>query len=560
MVETRHYTRAVQPSTEPPLRSDRGALEAVQRVTDAALAYLSEQELLDELLLRITEILHTDTAAILLLDESGTLLRARAARGIEEEVEQGVEIPVGKGFAGRIMAERAAVVIDDVDHADILNPILREKGIRSLLGVPLLLSGRPLGVLHVGSLVPRRFSGDDRDLLQLAADRAALAIEHARVYLEERRARATLESLQRITDAGLAYLPQDELLSEMLVRITEILSIDTAAVLLVDPSGEQLGVRAALGLEESLKRNMRIPVGAGFAGRVAAERRAVIIDDVARAEWSIPYCARRASSRCWACRCSSKAACSACSTSARSPLGASRPTSATCCSSRPTVPRSRSRARCCSSSGAWPRRCSTSSCPRTSEPHPGSRWPAATCRPSGASLGGDWYDSFGLTKGRIVVVVGDVVGHGLGAAAAMAQLRTAVRAYAADGHEPAAVAERVNRLMWELGPTSMTTLAYVVLDPEQETLQLGQRRPPAAADDRPGRSRLVPPAAGRPAARHQRDRAPLLHDCTTSRPDPRSCSTRTASSSAAASRSTSASSDCGRRPRARRRSTICARA
>ena len=78
------------------------------------------------------------------------MLRARAAKGIEEEVEQGVRIPVGQGFAGRIAAERRAIMIADVDHADILNPILREKGIRSLLGVPLLVEGRVLGVLHVG--------------------------------------------------------------------------------------------------------------------------------------------------------------------------------------------------------------------------------------------------------------------------------------------------------------------------------------------------------------------------------------------------------------------------
>ena len=48
----------------------------------------------------------------------------------------------------------------------------------------------------------------------------------------------------------------------------------------------------------------------------------------------------------------------------------------------------------------------------------------------------------------------------------MAQLRTAVRAYAVDGHAPAAIVERVNRLMWQLGPTAMTTLAFVVIDPE----------------------------------------------------------------------------------------------
>ena len=205
--------------------------------------------------------------------------------------------------------------------------MLREKGVRSLLGVPLLIEGRVLGVLHVGSLAPRRFTPEERDLLQLAADRAALAIENALLF-EQRR---VAEALQR------QLLPQD-------------------------------------------------------------------LDARRRVELASRYL------------------------------------------------------------------------------------PA-----SGESLGGDWYDSFPLTGGRIAVVVGDVVGHGLNAAAVMAQLRTAVRAYAADGHDPAAVAERVNRLMWSLGPIAMTTLAYVVLDPEQESLDLvNAGHPPPLVIDPGGDASFLP--------------------------------------------------------------------
>ena len=161
----------------PSVPTDERVLAALQRVTDAALAHLSEDDLLTELLRRIAEILDSDTAAVLLLEPNGEYLRARAAKGIEEEVEQGVRIPVGAGFAGRVAADRRAIFIEDVEQADIFNPILREKGIRSLLGVPLLIEGRVIGVMHVGSLTPRHFTDDERDLLQLAADRAALAIE-----------------------------------------------------------------------------------------------------------------------------------------------------------------------------------------------------------------------------------------------------------------------------------------------------------------------------------------------------------------------------------------------
>jgi GAF domain-containing protein len=261
-------------------RVARHRLEELQRVTDTALAHLDLGQLLDELLVRIRVILDTDTAAILLLDEATNELVARAARGLEEEVEAGVRIPVGGGFAGRIAQSRQPVILPDVDHADVLNPILREKGIKSMLGVPLLIEGHPIGVLHVGTLSYRTFTPDDVDLLQFVADRAALAIEHARAFDAERRARRHLEYVQTVTDAALTHLELDDLLDELLVRIRPILGADTAAILLLEESTNELVARAARGLEEEVEAGVRIPVGGGFAGRVAAERRPVILPDV----------------------------------------------------------------------------------------------------------------------------------------------------------------------------------------------------------------------------------------------------------------------------------------
>ena len=154
-------------------------LRRLQAVTDVALANLPLDELLEELLLRIRDALDADTAAFLLLDEAGEELVARAAKGIEEEVERGVRIPLGKGFAGRIAAERRPVVLDDVDHADVLNPILRETGIKSMAGVPLIAHDDVLGVVHVGTLTPRLFRPADVELLEVVAQRAAVAIDRA---------------------------------------------------------------------------------------------------------------------------------------------------------------------------------------------------------------------------------------------------------------------------------------------------------------------------------------------------------------------------------------------
>jgi len=261
-------------------RRARRRIEDLQAVTDAALAHLELDDLLEELLLRARTILGADTAAILLLDEATDELVARAARGLEEEVEAGVRIPVGQGFAGRVAADRRPVVLDDVDHADVLNPILHQKGIKSLLGVPLLIEGNAIGVLHIGTLKPHAFSAEEVELLQLVADRTALAIEHARAFEAERRARRSLEYVQAVTDVALTHLELDDLLDELLLRIRSILGADTAAVLLLDAKTNELVARAARGLEEEVEAGVRIPVGGGFAGRVAAERQPVILPDV----------------------------------------------------------------------------------------------------------------------------------------------------------------------------------------------------------------------------------------------------------------------------------------
>jgi signal transduction histidine kinase len=263
---------------------DAERLRRLQALTDAALGHLELEELLNALLDRTREMLNADTCAILLLDDERRDLVARAARGIEEEVEQGVRIPLGRGFAGRVAADARPVILDDVDHADVLNPILRQKGIKSLLGVPLLVSGQVVGVLHVGTLVPRKFTIDDVDLLQLASDRAAIAIDHARSYQAEYSSRRRLEDLQAVTDAALAHLELDELLNVLLPRIRDILHTDTCAVLLINEERTELVARAALGIEEEVERGVRIPIGRGFAGRVAANAQAVILDDVDHAD------------------------------------------------------------------------------------------------------------------------------------------------------------------------------------------------------------------------------------------------------------------------------------
>jgi len=274
-------------------------LEDVQRVTEVALAHLDLEDLLNELLLRVREILRVDTAAILLVEDDGKTLAARAAKGLEEEVERGFRLPIGRGFAGRVAATREPVVIPDLDNSPVtvVNPLMREKNVRSLLGVPLLIEGEVIGVLHVGSLTSRDFREADVELLQVVADRVALSIERSRLAVQGQIA----EALQR------SLLPRT----------------------LPDLPGFELAARYL---------------------------------------------------------------------------------------------------------------------PATQE----------------ASLGGDWYDVIELGFRRLGISIGDVAGHGLGAATYMGQLRSAMRAYALDVEEPAEVLRRLSRYA-DQEHSRMATVIYATL-------------------------------------------------------------------------------------------------
>jgi len=192
-------------------------LARLHALTDATLSRLDVDDLLTELLNRVREILGADTAAVLLLDEPSQELVARAACGIEEEVREGVRVPIGAGFAGRIAATKGAVRLDRIDETTVTNPILWEKGIQVMLGVPLLSEDKVLGVLHVGRLDARPFTPEDADLLQIVADRVAgatqnrqLAIEQAAAILLERSLLPSSLPVCAGLEVAARYVPADD--------------------------------------------------------------------------------------------------------------------------------------------------------------------------------------------------------------------------------------------------------------------------------------------------------------------------------------------------------------
>ena len=480
-------------------------LEHIGAITEAALAHLDLNDLLDELLTRVRAILGADTAAVLLLDEDANELVARAAKGLEEEVEQGARVPVGRGFAGRIAAEVRPIFLPEVTSRNVVNPILLQKGVKSLLGAPLIVEGDVIGVLHVGTLSPHEFSEDDVELLQLAADRIALAVDHARLYEAEREARRTAErqaqelmQLQAITDVALGRLSLDEeVLGAMLERVREVLGVDTAAILLLTAEGDELVARAARGLEEEVERNLRIPIGRGFAGRIASQREPILLEDVDHADVLNPLLREKGIK-----------------TLLGAPLivedrvigvlhvGSFEPRSFTAVETglleraADRIALAVDRARQHTVADLLQRTLLPPRLPEVPALDLAARYlPAA----DDTHVGGDWYDVVLLPHGRVGLAIGDVVSRGVRAAAVMGQMRIALRASARDGDGPAPVLDRRDRLVRGLGEREMATVAYLVLDPAASTLTIASAgHLPPLLIEAAGGARLLDPMPSRP--------------------------------------------------------------
>ena len=155
-------------------------LVRLQSITGPIVSDLSLDTMLRELLERIREVVMVDTAVVLMVEGADAELVLRAAAGSDVRVDATVELARRDDVSRRAIDERREVGLGGVRaHDDMRRD---RETICSLIGVPMFVERTIVGVLVAGAQAQRDFSHEDISLLKLAADRAAIAIENARLY------------------------------------------------------------------------------------------------------------------------------------------------------------------------------------------------------------------------------------------------------------------------------------------------------------------------------------------------------------------------------------------
>ncbi len=237
--------------------------------------------------------LHAPVALVNIIEHDRQV--TRSAFG-PETYQRGDEAPLANSICQLGVQSGEPVVIGNArNDARVSDMACVATGIAAYAGVPLTLSsGEALGSLCVVDFSPREWTAAEISVLTdlacavttelelCAAHRAAEA--RSELVANARR----LEAVESITDVALTQATLDDTLRGILARLRELLSSDTATVLLLSEDGRELRVRDSLGLEEEVTARTTIPIGKGIAGRIAASRVPVIIPDVATADTVSP--------------------------------------------------------------------------------------------------------------------------------------------------------------------------------------------------------------------------------------------------------------------------------
>lgn len=176
------------------LRQETEDLTALSLVTSNSISTLNLEELLKVLLERIVAVMQVDRAAILLVQEDKTTIKLciRASIGLEVEINSCSTI--GEGFAGIIAATREPLYIEDAQSDErISNSSIIDRGIRTILGVPLKRYDTLVGILHVDWIHIHPYNERELHLLEITAERCVMAILNAQLYEQTKNLQEQLE-------------------------------------------------------------------------------------------------------------------------------------------------------------------------------------------------------------------------------------------------------------------------------------------------------------------------------------------------------------------------------
>lgn len=266
-------------------REQRALSEALRDTATALGGTLNLDEVLERILDSIERVVPHDAANIMLIEgDTARVVRCRgyAERGLEEAL-LALRFPYADFPQMRRLVESGQpVLIADTQRDPHWITIPESDWVRSLVGAPILLKGKVIGVVNIDSATPGFFTAEHAERLQAFADQAAIAIDNARLHATTSKRATRLELIERVGRSTTAILDPEELFQQAAHLISDTFGYYNVNIMLIE--GEELISRAStLPAMKPFEGQIRVRVGGeGITGWVAASGEPLLVPDVSQ--------------------------------------------------------------------------------------------------------------------------------------------------------------------------------------------------------------------------------------------------------------------------------------
>jgi GAF domain-containing protein/CheY-like chemotaxis protein len=256
--------------------------QALLEVSTVVSSTLEVDRVLDLVVDRCQALLGVAALGISRLDPSTGLLHYEGGRGLSAEFLSSLRIRLGEGTTGRAAELREAVWTSDIlgDPAVSLSPetraVVEREGYRAVLSVPLVSKGAVLGALSAYWWETHTPTASEISVMSALAGQAAVALDNARLFAQERDRKASLSSLLEINKKIGALVAPEALLASIAEEAARLLEVDNAGFRLLD--GDDLVLAGLFGTAAETMVRPRIRVGESLSGRVVGSGHALMCE------------------------------------------------------------------------------------------------------------------------------------------------------------------------------------------------------------------------------------------------------------------------------------------
>src|SRR5713226_3511593 len=239
-----------------------------------------------------TTLLGAASTRVAVADPVARVLRTEGGFSLDPQVEQVVTevpaVPYGRGLTGRIVESRTPEYIPDIGSApQLLNRRLATvAGLRGFAGLPLIADDQIVGVLAIFFGERRSFTSEERELMALLADQAAIAIRNARLLQALTTRQTHLETLLDVSRQLSKIQPVESLLGTISEACGRLLGSESVGFRLVE--GEELVLAGSWGDAKEVMITSRLRIGESLSGRVAVSGEPLVVTDLANDPRVIP--------------------------------------------------------------------------------------------------------------------------------------------------------------------------------------------------------------------------------------------------------------------------------